>query len=239
MMGAERSEIHFGYTVIPYAVRRSYRRASVSIAIDPTLGVLLTAPKATSIQRLDRVVHAKARWILERLQRLPDEIDATPSREFVSGETFLYLGRQHRLRAVADNRAKVSLGGGWLNVSVPALTTAGVKRALVIWFSSHASVRISSRVATWAKKLGLPTPIVLIRDQRRRWASCDPKGNLRFNWRIIQAPMRLLDYVVVHELVHLTHRAHSKAFWAALGKIMPDYESRREELRVLGPQLQW
>ena len=71
--------------------------------------------------------------------------------------------------------------------------------------------------------------LVLIRDQRRRWGSCDPKGNLRFNWRIVQAPMRLLDYVVAHELVHLANRNHTAAFWAALGRVMPDYAERREE----------
>jgi predicted metal-dependent hydrolase len=80
---------------------------------------------------------------------------------------------------------------------------------------------------------------VLVRDQRKRWASCDDSGVLRFNWRVIQAPMRLVDYVVAHELVHLRHREHTAAFWARLGVVMPDYEARKEALRRLGPRLQW
>jgi hypothetical protein len=91
----------------------------------------------------------------------------------------------------------------------------------------------------WSKKLGTVPPAVLIRDQRRRWASCDPMGKLRFNWRIIQAPMRLVEYVVAHELVHLTHRQHTAEFWAVLGKVIPDYEARREALRGIGASLQW
>ena len=80
---------------------------------------------------------------------------------------------------------------------------------------------------------------MLIREQAKRWASCDAAGALRFNWRIIQAPRRLVEYVVAHELVHLVHADHTAAFWARLGQAMPDYEGRKEALRKLGPQLWW
>jgi predicted metal-dependent hydrolase len=80
---------------------------------------------------------------------------------------------------------------------------------------------------------------VVIRNQQRRWACCDARGTLRVNWRIVQAPMRLVDYVVAHELVHLRHKQHSKAFWAVLGRAMPDYERRREDLRRIGTKLEW
>jgi hypothetical protein len=114
-----------------------------------------------------------------------------------------------------------------------------VRKAVVTWYRHHAAERLPERAAIWAKKMGVPVPVVLIRDQRRRWGSCDPKGNLRFNWRTVQAPMRLVDYVVAHELVHLGHRHHTAAFWAALGRVMPDYEARREALRGMGARLEW
>lgn len=82
-------------------------------------------------------------------------------------------------------------------------------------------------------------PKILIRDQQKRWASCDAVGTMRFNWRIIQAPKSLLEYFVAHELVHLRHRGHTAAFWAALGKVMPDYEAKRERLRRWGTQGAW
>ena len=124
-------------------------------------------------------------------------------------------------------------------VTVPLGSAAAVRKAVVAWYRHHAAPRLPERAAIWAKKMGVPVPLVLIRDQRRRWASCDPKGNLRFNWRLIQAPMRLVDYVVAHELVHLAHRKHTAAFWAALGRAMPDYEARRGALRGLGARLEW
>ena len=77
------------------------------------------------------------------------------------------------------------------------------------------------------------------RDQRKRWGSCDHRGTIRLNWRIVQAPMRLVDYVVVHELVHLRHRGHGRDYWQAVGRVMPDYERRREELRKCGFALAW
>jgi hypothetical protein len=80
---------------------------------------------------------------------------------------------------------------------------------------------------------------VLVRDQRKRWGSADSAGNVRFNWRVIQAPMRLVDYVVAHELVHLRHPEHNRDFWAVLGSVMSDYEERRERLRQLGRVMTW
>ena len=82
-------------------------------------------------------------------------------------------------------------------------------------------------------------PRVVIADQQKRWGSCDRNGTVRLNWRIIQAPMRLVDYVVVHELQHLRHRGHGRDYWRALGTVMPDYERRREDLRQRGVELAW
>ena len=77
------------------------------------------------------------------------------------------------------------------------------------------------------------------RGPQKRWGSCNQRGTIRLNWRIIQAPMRLIDYVVVHEMVHLLHRGHGRDYWQAVGRVMPDYERRREELRQCGPGLAW
>jgi predicted metal-dependent hydrolase len=244
MIVAERSEVRFGGTRIVYGVRRSSRRTTVSIVIDPHEGVVVRAPDRTPVERLDRVVHAKARWIVERLNGRAAH-RPTP-REFVSGESFLYLGRHYRLRVVRgrneDDTAR--LNARWLWVPVEA-ALHGEERAhqvrvrLVRWFRAHAALRLAERFAEWSRKLRVREPSVLIRDQRRRWASCDPQGTIRLNWRMVQAPLRLVDYVIVHELLHLTHRNHTRAFWNALGRVMHDYDARRAALRALGPRLEW
>jgi predicted metal-dependent hydrolase len=242
----EKSEIQFGRTTIGYAIRRSARRRTVSITVDPREEVVLLAPIGIPVDRLDRVVHRKARWIVGKLRRGSNLPTPLPPREFVSGETFRYLGRQYRLRVAseASGRPSVSLRGGWLRVGVPRGTegperAAAVQQALVGWYRLHAAERLPERVAVWSLKLGIPMPMVLIREQTKRWASCDRKRVMRFNWRIIQAAMTLVDYVVVHELVHLSHREHTWEFWSTLGKAMPDYEHRRASLKHLGPDLNW
>lgn len=133
---------------------------------------------------------------------------------------------------------------GYLEVPVAGELAEAERRELVLgaigdWYRAHAKARLPPRVALWAATLDVEPTDVLVRDQRKRWASCDERGVLRFNWRVIQAPMRLVDYVVAHELVHLRHREHTPAFWARLGTVMPDYEDRKEALRRLGPRLQW
>ena len=103
----------------------------------------------------------------------------------------------------------------------------------------HARQRLPERVALWHTKVGVPLPNVLVRDQKKRWGSCDSKGNLRFNWRIVQASMRLVDYVVVHELAHLVEENHTAEFWSIVGRTLPDSDRRREDLRLIGWRLEW
>ena len=131
---------------------------------------------------------------------------------------------------------EAKLRGGWLHVPVLGETqqTAHVRAALVSWFRRQAAERLPERVEAWRSKVGTPMPRVIVADQQKRWGSCNHRGTIRLNWRIIQAPMRLIDYVVVHELVHLLHRGHGRDYWQAVGRVMPDYERRREELRQCG-----
>jgi hypothetical protein len=239
----ERSVVQFGTTPIPYTIHRSGRRRTVSIAVDPDHGVIVTAPKDATVVRLDQVVHRKATWIAERLRRRSSAPPPPSEKEFVSGASFMYLGRQYRLKVQPGDvtRPEVRLLRGWLTVTLPGGRNgpSSVGKALVGWYRQHAAGRLPERVAEWARKVGVPVPQVLVRDQRKRWASCDKSGVLRVNWRIIQAPMRLVDYVVAHELVHLFHPDHTPEFWARLGRAMPDYEVRRERLREVGRGLEW
>jgi len=241
----ETSRVQWGRTRIDYAIRRSPRRKTVAVAVDPEDGVLLTAPPGVSVDRLDEVVRTKARWIVERLRHVGQTETPTPPRQLVSGESYLYLGRHYRLRVrPAAASAPAKLTRGWIEVPVaralpPAARREAILAALGDWYRAHARARLPERVAHWSSMLDAKPTDVLIRDQRKRWGSCDEQGVLRFNWRIIQAPIRLVDYVVAHELTHLHHRDHTKAFWARLGTAMPDYDERREALRRLGPRLHW
>lgn len=241
----ERSVVTWGSTQISYGIRRSFRRSTVSIAIDPTEGVLVTAPRPASLERLDRIVHAKAPWIIDRLKRRSDLPPPVPAREFVSGETFLYLGRQHRLGLeLSEEPLPLRLESGWLRLPIPRSLPlehrgAFVRAALIDWYRCRAAQRLPQRMKLWSAKLHLDEPELILVEARKRWGSASASGTVRLNWRIIQAPLSLVDYVVLHELVHLRHPNHTHHFWAAIGRFMPDYEQRKERLRRLGPSLGW
>lgn len=240
----EYSEIQFGLTPIRYRVVRSGKRRTVALSIVPNEGVVLTAPMGLPLARLDGLVRAKGRWILERLRESPRQ--SVPAlREFVSGESFNYLGRQHRLRVVERlEAAPVRLGHGRFMVTISkglrtAARASAVRASLMEWYREHAGPRLAERVAYFAKRMQIVPPQVVLSAQRRRWGSCTANGTVRLNWRIVQAAPRLIDYVVAHELAHLRVSEHSPAFWKALAVVMPDYEERRQRLRDTGAGLEW
>lgn len=238
MTASEQSIVQFGHTSIPYLVERGRRHKTVAIAVDPQRGVRVRAPKYTPIAKLDDIVRRKAKWIVDRRRRHEDLPPQPTPREFVNGETFLYAGKQYRLKLMPREqrqRERVRLVGARLYVH------AGehVRSSLITWYRERAQERLDTRVPVWADRLGVCPTCVLVREQRTRWGSADAKGNLRFNWRIVQASTRLLDYVVAHELVHLVHPDHTRDFWVTLGRLMPDYEARREKLRLIGRAMVW
>ena len=242
MTAVETSAITWGETRVAYAIRRSARRKkTVAVTVDPTGSVLLVAPEHLTTRRLDAIVSRKAGWIVRRIRRAESHGPPLSPREFVSGESVRYLGRHYRLKVHPHETGDAKLRGGWLYVPAPAgpRQTAEVCDAIVAWFRHHAAERLPERVAAWRPKAGVAMPRVVIANQQKRWGSCDQRGTIRLNWRIIQAPLRLVDYVVAHELVHLRHRGHGHDYWQALGRVMPDYERRREDLRQRGVELVW
>lgn len=241
----ENRQIAFGTTTIPYAIRRTGRVKTVAVAVDPEDGVILTAPEHTAVPRLDAIVRSKARWILTRLARRSELPPAPGAREFVSGESFPYLGRQYRLKvAAADEAEDALLDHGRLVVRVaagfdPQARPGRVRSLLVGWYRARAVIRLPPIVDEWARRLKVEPTAVRVVSQKLRWGSCDASGVLRLNWRVVGAPTRVIEYVVAHELNHLRYPDHTRAFWASLGRPMPDYDTRRVQLRRMGQLLTW
>lgn len=239
-------EYAFGNTLLRYRVDTSPRRRTVSVVVDRVDGILVKAPEDLALDELDAVLARKGAWIVQRLAEHREAQDARPPREFVGGETHALQGQQYRLRLLDDQRcrqATARVEGRYIAIDMPAglnesRRASVVREALVELYRSTAAERLPERVAAFADKLGLPAPPVLIRDQQKRWGSCTRSGELRFNWRIIMGPMSLADYVVAHEVCHLKVADHSPMFWRLLGNVMPDYEERRERLRLEGPRFE-
>lgn len=243
MSSATSHSIRFGSTIIHYAIVRSpSRQKSITIQVQPDGAVFVRAPKGTRTRKIEVLVTQKAPWILSKSAGVQSKRNAV-LHEFVSGESLHYLGRHYRLKihsAINADARPVALRGGFFFVCVER-NMAATKQAEVVhhrlqdWYREHARAKLAERLALFCPKLGYTdTPRFLIRDQRNRWASCDAGGLMRFNWRIIMAPISLVDYVVAHELCHLRYPDHSRSFWRLLRSILPDYEDRKLRLAEEG-----
>ncbi len=231
--------VRVGDTIIDYRVCRSGRRKkTVQITVDGS-GVRVAAPMATPEGQLRDIVRKRAPWILRHTSKAT--LEAPPQR-VANGETLPYLGRNLRLIIEAGDAAcAIVRFDHWsFRVQVPNPSEDGegcrsFREALVRWYRDRAAERMESMVEVWWPRLGREgRPRVLIRDQRRRWGSCAPDGTLRFNWRLIMLRPELMEYVVVHELAHLTHPNHSKHFWALVSEVLSDAPQRRLRLREEG-----
>ncbi len=238
----ERGRVRFGNTTIEYEVRRSKRRKkTVQITVDGG-GVQVAAPSATPDDELRAIVRKRAPWILSHASEAT--LEAAPKR-FVSGETLPYLGRNVRMVFESgDMRSPEVRFDHWrFRVAVPHNLNASercesIRRAMVKWYRARAAERLPASVDRWWPRLGRGEKSrILVRDQRQRWGSCSPDGTLRFNWRAMMLKPALVEYVVVHELAHLTHPNHSTDFWGLVSRAMPDAQRRRQILREAGRAL--
>ena len=238
----ERGRVRIGDATIEYEVRRSKRRRK-TIQITVAGGdVRVAAPSATPASELQALVRKRASWILSHTSGAMPE--AAPKR-FVSGETLPYLGRNVPMTVGPADVPSPTVGfDHWrFRVAAPQGLEDGerseeVRRTVVAWYRARAAEWLADGVGRWLPRLGPgEKPRILIRDQRRRWGSCAPDGTLRFNWRVMMLEPALIEYIVVHELAHLTVRNHSPDFWAVVSGAMPDAHQRRRRLREAGRAL--
>lgn len=224
------SEYRDGNGFIAEIVRTS-RRKTADIRVEEG-AVLLIVPTATSLEKIDQLLLAKRQWIKEKML-VQREMAPASSKEFVSGEAFPYLGRNYRLKVTSGAFAPVKLLQGRLVVQVPEGSKQPhmIRNALVRWYKRQAEQKINEKVSRYAPLVGVQPNGVSIKTFKARWGSCTAKGELEFNWKIMLAPNRMVDYVVAHELCHLIHHDHSAEFWKELARVMPDYQECRGWLR--------
>ena len=238
----ERGEIRYGDSRIAYQVARSARRRkTIEVTVDAPGIVTVAAPVDTPPEHLEALVRRRAGWIIKHDG---EAAAALPPRRFVSGESLPYLGRSVPLTVhpVDGDQVEVCFHHWQFDVDEPrSLDGDGrldaVRSAFEAWYRDRAALKLPPRVDRIASLLGVRPTRILVRGQRKRWASCAPDGTLRFNWRTVMAPPALVDYIVAHELAHLRVRGHGPDYWAVVAQAVPDYRLRREQLRDIGSRL--
>lgn len=229
--------INFGTERIDYTIKRGNRKKTLAVNVTLASQVIVLAPNDFSREKIKTIVKKKALWILEKQEHFKRLAMLFPEKEFVSGEQILLLGRKYRLKIKEENYLSIpKLSGRRLFIYVrsnlaPEARKEIIKDALIKWYFIKSTKIIKQRVNRYSKLLNLFPKKVIIKDQKKRWASCSSDGILRFNWRIAIAPISIVDYVVVHELCHLKVKNHSSDFWKLVSIAMPDYKNRRNWLK--------
>ncbi len=209
------------------------RRRSLALIVERDGSLTVRAPLHLKQAEIERFVRDKSDWIARKQAQLARHPQVT--HHYQEGETFLYLGAAYPLQLVARFKEGLRFEGGF---KLDSARQAEGEPLFTGWYRRQARKHIQARVAHYAGLHGFKPGKVRISSARTRWGSCSTKGTLSFTWRLVMAPEAVVDYVVVHELCHLKHLNHSKAFWAQVARILPDFKAQRAWLKTHGEQLQ-
>ena len=225
-------EIDYGSRKITFCVEFR-RRTTMEIAVLPDGTVHIKAPVGTVESRILEKVHRRAAWIVRQQRYFEQFALKTPARQYLSGETHLYLGKQYRLKLVQQPRCGVKMSRGFLQVFSPDLSPAAVQKILERYYRKRAREKYSEYLKRVAARLELTTlPRMQIRTMKTNWGSMSPGGILLLNPELIKAPVSCLEYVITHELCHLRYREHNADFYGLLQSYLPDWEKRKLRLEL-------
>lgn len=212
-------------------VIRTDRRKSATIKVDDSI-VSVVVPKDLSEDRIKKVLLDKDRWIKQKIAA-QQNIQPTTSKQFVSGESFSYLGRNYRLKVKRGKYQPVKLLNGYLTTTLPegAKNPQMVRNSLFQWYIAQAEPKLIDKTMRYASIVGVEPSSVGLKAYKSRWGNCNANGGIDYNWKIIMAPQSVVDYVVVHELCHLKHFNHSTDYWKQVKRILPDYQDSKQWLK--------
>ncbi len=224
----------YGERCITYDVEYVQRR-TMAISVHPDMKVVVKAPLETSIEAINKKVLKRVRWISKQQDFFAQYHPKEASRQYIGGESHLYLGRRYRLRVISEGKG-VKINGGNLIVSIRDSDTTKVRNMLERWYRQKATEHFNQsfqRCWKMFEELRLIPPKIVVKKLEKRWGSLAKSGTLTLNINLIKAPKACIDYVMTHELCHLLFHDHSKAFYDLLQRKMPDWERRKMKLEKM------
>lgn len=214
--------------------RRQRRTVGLKITAE---GLVVHAPKRLAQSLLESLIAQKADWIQKKINA--QKQNKIPALAWKDGEQLLLLGNTLTLAVKHDTRSRaVNHLPGMLELAMPNPDeTPAVARKVLQWYKKQAVTDFARRLEIFSAKLGVALPKLLISNARTRWGSCNSRREVRLNWRLLQAPPHLINYVICHELAHLLEMNHSAKFWAVVASIYPEYKAAEKELKLWSPKL--
>ena len=224
----------YGRDTIRYEVRFLASRQTLAIEVHPDSRVLVRAPVGCPEALIAERVQKRAAWISRQLTEFERYRPRTPARQYVNGESHLYLGRRYRLKLLLGEMPSVTLARGRLLVCLPGEPDPErVKALLHRWYLDRAQAVFGEVLeARLLHFKGVEHPRLIVRAMQSRWGSLSRAGTMTLNVNLVRAPRPCIEYVVTHELCHIKHRDHDARFFSLLGQVMPDWEQRKQRLEA-------
>jgi predicted metal-dependent hydrolase len=212
------------------------RRKTIGFQITNDARLIVRAPFSASENLIHKLIRSKESWIIAKQDYFKQRKNKILIRRFVPGEEYLFLGQSYSLVAV-ENLPKAVVLDQSLMISRVVLGNA--RDHIENWYKAKALDYITQKVQYYAQITGLKHESIKVNSATTRWGSCGRKNTLNFTWRLVMAPPRVVDYVIIHELVHLKQKNHSHKFWEEVAKIIPDYKQDERWLKQNGHLLAW
>jgi predicted metal-dependent hydrolase len=213
----------------------SSKRNTFLVEIKRDGSLLARVPEGSSVEAIQKAIDSKMRWILKQRAEIYKLDISDKPKKFVDGEKFLYLGVVYPLSVDGTNGAQLVFDGSKFVLSKEHQSQA--RDVFIEWYREYARRHISEKVQKYSRQYNIPYSKICITNAEKRWGSCNSKGILRFSWRLAMAPQDVIDYVIVHELMHIKHLNHSRAYWQEVIAIMPDFKVRKRWLFRNGHRL--
>ena len=215
--------------MIEYRLVRARRRSiGMEVHLD---GLTVRAPRWVSLADIEAALNERAQWIVRSLAEWRARRREVMPREWRTGAPILYRGRELALAVFPSRRSAIGADLFHLTVRHPAAQDQGQVAAFVShWLKDEAWSLVAARVADYAKRITAGEPSVRLSTSRSEWGSCNAKGEIRLNWRLVQLPPVLAEYVVAHEVAHMVELNHSPRFWALVERMLPNHAALKREL---------
>lgn len=223
-----------------FSVVRSARRRSISIEVSGAR-VIVRSPHGISESVLHEFLREKEIWVQQKIHTQQEALAAIPHYSYSAASRLPYMGREVTLVIGTGSSARVVLHDTHLHVLLSRrrrLSAPEQTRQLVqAWYQQQALDLLTEKTRVLAAAMGLVHAGVSVRATRSKWGHCTSRGAIQYNWQIILAPEPIVDYLVAHEVSHLRHHNHSRAFWQLVESVCPDFDVCRRWLKSHGQQL--
>ena len=227
-------QLAYGNSVISYDLRYTDRK-SLEISVYPDGSVMVKAPVIAALGDVEAKIKKRARWIQKQLRYFAQFEPRMPPRQFVGGESHLYLGRSYRLKIVLSENDHVLLKGKFFRISASDTSAEHIAGLLQVWYLDKAAqhfARVFDNCWMSFEKHGVSKPTLRIARMKNRWGSLSRNRTLTLNPELIKAPRECIEYVVIHELCHLLHHNHGAEFHSLLERSLPDWMNRKHKLEM-------